>query len=150
PAVYRAIAAGMRAFELTGDYPLVAVDVPLLYETGSEKNFDRVIVTLCPPALQIARLLARGLTEQEARRRLAAQWPTDQKAARARCAPRRRCSNRGSAGIARGARCCGSGIACRRAGRGRRPHVRSARRTDRRATPDDGAARARARSPDGC
>ena len=39
----------------------------------------------------------------------------------ARSAPRRTCSSRGSAGTARAARCCGSGSACRRAGRGRRP-----------------------------
>ncbi len=33
--------------------------------------------------MQIARLVARGLTEPTARQRLAAQWPTDEKAARA-------------------------------------------------------------------
>ena len=31
----------------------------------------------------MARLLERGLTEADARQRLAAQWPTDEKAARA-------------------------------------------------------------------
>ena len=35
PAVYRAIAAGIRGFELLGD-PIAIVDVPLLYETGDE------------------------------------------------------------------------------------------------------------------
>src|SRR5436309_14922690 len=33
PAVYRAIGAGLRAFELLG-HRLAIVDVPLLYETG--------------------------------------------------------------------------------------------------------------------
>lgn len=83
PAVYRAIAAGLRAFALVGDYPFAVVDVPLLYETGAEKDFDKVIVAMCPPAVQIARLVERGLTEEAARQRLAAQWPTEQKAARA-------------------------------------------------------------------
>jgi dephospho-CoA kinase len=83
PAVHRAIAAGVRAFELTGDDPFCVVDVPLLYETGAEKGFDRVIVTACPPALQIARLVERGLTEEAARQRLAAQWPTERKASAA-------------------------------------------------------------------
>jgi dephospho-CoA kinase len=83
PAVYRAIEAGVRAFELSGQYPYIVVDVPLLFETGAEKRFDRVIVTSCEPALQIARLVKRGLTEPAARQRLAAQWPTDQKIARA-------------------------------------------------------------------
>src|SRR4051812_38475571 len=41
PAVYRAINAGVRAFELMGD-AFAVVDVPLLYETGAEKDFDKV------------------------------------------------------------------------------------------------------------
>src|SRR6266850_2993478 len=83
PAVYRAIAAGVRAFELVGGDPFVVVDVPLLYETGAEKDFDKVIVTACTPEKQIARLVARGLTDTAARQRLAAQWPTEKKTARA-------------------------------------------------------------------
>jgi dephospho-CoA kinase len=79
PAVYRAIAAGLRAFELSGDYPFAIVDVPLLFETGHEKDFDRVIVTACPPDVQIARLRERGMSEEDARRRLAAQWPNEKK-----------------------------------------------------------------------
>ena len=41
-------------------------------------------------------------------------------------APRRRCSTRGTVGTATAVRCCGSGIACRRAGRDRRPRRGSA------------------------
>ena len=82
PAVHRAIAAGVRASELLGD-PFVVVAVPLLYETGAEKDFDKVIVTACPPEMQVARLIARGLDEAAARQRLAAQWPTEKKTARA-------------------------------------------------------------------
>jgi dephospho-CoA kinase len=83
PAVYRTIAAGLRAFELVGSYALAIVDVPLLFETGHAGDFDRVIVTVCPPEMQIARLVARGMPDAEARQRLAAQLPVDEKAARA-------------------------------------------------------------------
>jgi dephospho-CoA kinase len=83
PAVYRAITAGLRAFELTDAARLAIVDVPLLYETGADSKFDKVIVTECPPDVQVARLTARGLTESAARQRLAAQLPTRDKAARA-------------------------------------------------------------------
>jgi len=83
PAVYRAIAAGLRGFELLGHSRLAIVDIPLLFETDRARDFDRVIVTACPPELQIARLVQRGMTESEARERLAAQWPTDEKARRA-------------------------------------------------------------------
>jgi dephospho-CoA kinase len=82
PAVYRALNAATRAFELAGD-ALVVAGIPLLFETGAEKQFDRVIVTACPSALQLTRLLERGLSEAAARQRLAAQWPTDEKVSRA-------------------------------------------------------------------
>jgi dephospho-CoA kinase len=83
PAVYRAIAAGLRAFEIIGDSPLAVVDVPLLHETGHADAFDRVVATVCPPATQLARLVARGLSEPEGLQRLAAQMPAEEKAARA-------------------------------------------------------------------
>jgi dephospho-CoA kinase len=83
PAVYRAITAAVRAFELVGTYAFLVVDVPLLFETGHATDFDRVIVTACSPERQIARLVARGLTEEAARQRLAAQLPTADKIARA-------------------------------------------------------------------
>lgn len=83
PAVYRAVAAGIRAFELLGPYPFVVVDIPLLYETGGEKEFQKVIVTACPPEMQAARLVTRGMTADDARARLAAQWPTEAKVSRA-------------------------------------------------------------------
>lgn len=82
PAVYRAIAAGLRAFELMGE-SLAVVDVPLLYETGHQGDFDRVIVTAAPVDAQIARLAVRGVGEADARRRIGAQWPTGDKTARA-------------------------------------------------------------------
>jgi dephospho-CoA kinase len=83
PAVYRAITAGLLAFEKIGSYPMAVVDIPLLYETGHAPEFDKVIVTACPPEMQLARLTARGIPAAEARQRLAAQWPTAEKASRA-------------------------------------------------------------------
>ncbi len=59
-------------------------DIPLLFETGQEYDFDRVIVCACDPAVQIRRVVARdGLSEEDARKRVAAQWPIEEKAARA-------------------------------------------------------------------
>ena len=82
PAVYRAIVAGTRAFELLGA-PLVLVDIPLLFETGHAADFDVVIATTASPAAQLERLRQRGLSEMETRQRLAAQMPASEKAARA-------------------------------------------------------------------
>ena len=83
PAVFRAIEAGLKGFELTGGGPFTVVDVPLLYETGAAVRFDRVIVTMCAEALQVDRLKARGLSETAVRQRLAAQLPAADKASRA-------------------------------------------------------------------
>src|SRR5262245_8532985 len=83
PAVYRAIAAGMRAFELLERSPIAIADIPLLYETGHSSDFDRVIVTVCPRDLQMRRTEERGLSEAEAEQRLGAQMSADEKALRA-------------------------------------------------------------------
>lgn len=80
PAVYRAIAAGLRAFERIGGSPLAVADIPLLFETGRAADFDLVIATHCPPAVQRERLAARGLTDAQIAQRLAAQWPAADKA----------------------------------------------------------------------
>jgi dephospho-CoA kinase len=82
PAVHRSIVAGLRAFELLG-HEAVVVAVPLLFETGRSADYDRVVVTACNPELQLARLVARGLTVDAARQRMAAQLPTEEKVARA-------------------------------------------------------------------
>jgi dephospho-CoA kinase len=79
PAVYEAIEGWFRRADLT-DARLAIADIPLLYETGREKEFDRVIVAACAPETQLARVMARdGLSEPDARRRLAAQIPVDEK-----------------------------------------------------------------------
>ena len=83
PAVYRAINAALRAFSLIGGSPIAVVDVPLLYETGHQSEFDRVIVTACPVDVQLRRLASRGLSEADARLRVAAQLPTEDKASQA-------------------------------------------------------------------
>jgi dephospho-CoA kinase len=83
PAVYRAIEAGLRAFDLLGDAPLAVVDVPLLYETHEESRFDCVVATVCPTAVQLERLRKRGMSELEAKQRIEAQLPADEKARRA-------------------------------------------------------------------
>lgn len=83
PAVYRALTVGLRAFERIGNDPVAVADVPLLYESGHAADFDRVIVTVCSPSVQMMRLRQRGLSESEAQQRIAAQWPTGDKATRA-------------------------------------------------------------------
>jgi dephospho-CoA kinase len=63
---------------------LAIADIPLLFETGHSHDFDRVVVAACDPHQQLTRLMARDrLSETEARARLNAQWPIEEKVARA-------------------------------------------------------------------
>jgi dephospho-CoA kinase len=65
-------------------HPFAIADVPLLYEAGRERDYDLVIVTACELPTQIRRVMARdGITETEARQRIAAQLPIEDKIRRA-------------------------------------------------------------------
>jgi len=63
--------------------PLGVASIPLLYETHREGDFDAVVVTACSPQQQLERIMARGLSETDARLRMAAQLPTEEKTQRA-------------------------------------------------------------------
>lgn len=65
-------------------HPFAIADVPLLYEASRERDYDVVIVTACELPTQIRRVMARdGITEAEARQRIAAQMPIEEKVRRA-------------------------------------------------------------------
>ncbi len=83
PAVYRAIAAGLRAFELVERPPFAVADIPLLFESGHERDFDRIMATVCAESTQRTRLRLRGLSDAAIDQRLSAQWPAQEKASRA-------------------------------------------------------------------
>lgn len=83
PVVYRAIEAWMRAQEASGA-PFAVAEIPLLYETGREGDFDCVVVTACDGEEQVRRAVGRsGSSDADARRRIAAQWPLADKVLRA-------------------------------------------------------------------
>jgi dephospho-CoA kinase len=83
PLVYERIAQWMAGLEVAGVGAALA-DIPLLFETGHEGDFDVVVVAACDPEAQVRRVMARDrLDERAARARLAAQWPIARKAAAA-------------------------------------------------------------------
>jgi dephospho-CoA kinase len=67
---------------LPDEVQFAVADIPLLYENGRQRQFDRVIVAACSRDTQIARVMKRGgLTREEAERRVDAQLPIDAKVA---------------------------------------------------------------------
>ena len=72
------------AAALAGPAPLVAVDIPLLFESSREAMFEGVLLVYAPRDVQLRRLRERnGLDEDAALQRLAAQLPIDEKRDRA-------------------------------------------------------------------
>jgi dephospho-CoA kinase len=79
PIVRARTAEWFAALETTSQ-PFAIADIPLLYETGRERDFDEVVVTSCAEDTQIRRVMRRdSVTEEEARQRMAAQLPTSEK-----------------------------------------------------------------------
>jgi len=61
-------------------YPAAAVIVPLLYEANEERGWDAVVCVSASEPVQLRRLVARGLSEYDARKRIAAQMAVNRKA----------------------------------------------------------------------
>jgi dephospho-CoA kinase len=63
---------------------VVVHDIPLLFETGNQREFDAVLLVYAPEEVQVRRLVeSRGMREADARARIAAQMPIEEKRARA-------------------------------------------------------------------
>lgn len=59
------------------------VVIPLLFETGAEKELDRTICVACSAATQRQRLAPRGWSAEQIEQRIRAQLPIEQKLAKA-------------------------------------------------------------------
>jgi dephospho-CoA kinase len=85
PPILRLLNAQIAA--VREDFPsrtVIAVEVPLLFETHLQGWFDKVVVVAASEATQIRRLQARNnLTPEEAQRRIRAQMPLQEKIERA-------------------------------------------------------------------
>lgn len=59
--------------------PVAVVDVPLLYESGWQKYFGKVIVVNAGMAHRLRRLENKGFEPSDVKRRIKAQWPLRKK-----------------------------------------------------------------------
>ena len=83
PRVRSGISGWFDALERRPAHRFAVVAIPLFFESPRAETFDRVIVTACGREAQVARVVARGFSRDEAERRIAAQLPTDEKVRRA-------------------------------------------------------------------
>ena len=80
PRIFEETEALIKTIELKDPFSVVVIDVPLLFELGLNKNFDKVILAYAPRSEQLKRVTERnGLTQEEAEKRLDAQIPIDEK-----------------------------------------------------------------------
>jgi len=59
------------------------VVIPLLFETGAEKELDATVCVACSAVTQMQRLQSRGWPPIQIHQRIQAQWPTEKKMATA-------------------------------------------------------------------
>jgi dephospho-CoA kinase len=79
PRVEAQILKQFADWEREENRPVAFVEAALLVEAGYMKNLDGLVVTWCRPEQQVERLVARGMTEEEARARIGAQMPVEEK-----------------------------------------------------------------------
>lgn len=85
--VHPAVWESQNKFRMTQkrmERKIVAMDIPLLFETGAEKRVDKVIVASAPPDIQRRRVLSRpNMSEEKFAAILASQMSDIEKRARA-------------------------------------------------------------------
>ena len=83
PRIFQEMESQIALYKSEG-YSLIIVDAPVLFESHSEKYYDKTLVISLPQDLQIKRLMARNnLTKEEALSRINSQMSLKEKEARA-------------------------------------------------------------------
>ena len=78
--VHPLVAADRKSFLNAARSDIVLLDIPLLFEKGSEAEMDATLLVTAPPALQRARVLARpGMTAERFEMLLSRQMPDREK-----------------------------------------------------------------------
>ncbi|MEW6715314.1 MAG: dephospho-CoA kinase [Nitrospirota bacterium] len=81
PKVIREIKSLMKERLKKNPSLTVVAEVPLLFEAGYEKDFDKVVVVFCKRDVAIRRLLKKGFSKEDALKRMRAQMPVARKKA---------------------------------------------------------------------
>jgi dephospho-CoA kinase len=79
PRILDVVRRWFAALAQAGGPELAVVEAALIIEAGYNKELDQVIVCWCPAQQQLQRLVERGLTAEQAKLRIAAQMPMEEK-----------------------------------------------------------------------
>jgi len=79
PRVEVEILKQLLQLEKSGSYAAAFVEAALIFEAELHARLDGVVVAWCLPGQQLARLIERGMSEAEARQRIAMQMPVEEK-----------------------------------------------------------------------
>ena len=80
PLVFESQNEWLAARESEDPDGIAIVDAALMIESGGYRRFEKLIVVWCEPDIQFERLIKRdGLSEADARKRMQAQMPQDEK-----------------------------------------------------------------------
>lgn len=79
PRVEEIVFRQFDQWEQSGVRDVAFVEAALLVEAGIAAKLDGLVVAYCAPEQQLTRLRARGMSEVEAKKRIAAQMPVQEK-----------------------------------------------------------------------
>jgi dephospho-CoA kinase len=79
PRVAEVVLRQLDEWARQGTRDAAFVEAALLIESGIHKHLDGLVIAWCRPEQQLERLIARGLSESEARVRIASQMPVEEK-----------------------------------------------------------------------
>jgi dephospho-CoA kinase len=81
PRVEEEVIKRFAELQSAGKYKAAFLEAALIFEANLHNRLDGVVVAWCLPEQQLARLIERGLSELEARKRIAMQMPVREKLA---------------------------------------------------------------------
>lgn len=79
PRILEVVRQWFAALDRAEGPPFAVVEAALILEAGYNRELDRIVVCWCRAEQQLSRLERRGLSREQARARIAAQMPIDEK-----------------------------------------------------------------------
>ncbi len=65
--------------EITNPSTVVIIEAPVIFERGYQNRFDKIITVYTSDDIAIERLMKKGISEEDARKRLKSQFPVEMK-----------------------------------------------------------------------